>query len=85
LASAANTIGSSCALVPSASRSLSIASSTFEVPVKASPMPFLQRLDAPALPQEAVPPARAEIGDAQISGSAFSRSTLAHILDLARA
>ena len=45
---------------------------------------FLQRLDAPALPQERVPAARAEVGDADV-GKRFSRSTLAHILALARA
>src|SRR3954447_18747004 len=39
LASAAATIGSSCALVPIASRSESIASSTLEVPVNAGPHP----------------------------------------------
>src|SRR6202040_3220453 len=38
-ASAAATIGNSCALVPIASRSLSIASSTLEVPVKDGPRP----------------------------------------------
>src|SRR6478752_2320367 len=40
-ASAAATIGNSCALVPIASRSLSIASRTLEVPVKDGPRPSL--------------------------------------------
>src|SRR6267154_1015857 len=40
-ASAAATIGNSWALVPIASRSLSIASKTFEVPVKDDPSPSL--------------------------------------------
>ena len=61
-----STIGSSCALVPSASRSVSMASSTLEVPVKAAPMPSFSASHAPALPQEGVPPPRAEIGDAQV-------------------
>ena len=43
-----------------------MASSTLLEPMKAFAEPLLQRLDAPALPQEAVPPARAEIGDAQV-------------------
>ena len=44
-----------------------MASSTLEVPVNlVAPEPFLQRLDAPALPQERVPPPRAEIGNPQV-------------------
>src|SRR3954464_2646571 len=76
-ASAAATIGSSCALVPMASRSESIASSTFEVPVKAGPSPSLTPSTphrgprkpapphAPARPQKTVPPPRAELGKPQ--------------------
>ena len=65
-ASAATTIGSSCALVPSG----------FEIGIHGEQHvagagegradAFLQRLDAPALPQEAMAAARAEIGNAQV-------------------
>ena len=66
LASAASTIGSSCALVPSASRSLSMASSTLEVPVKASPMPSFSASTHQRCHRKRMAPARAEVGNADV-------------------
>ena len=57
-------MGSSWALVPMASRSRFLAMRQLEVPAKASPRPSLHGLDRPVLPEEAVPPPGAEIGDA---------------------
>src|SRR6201985_966860 len=83
-ANAAATIGNSCALVPIASRSLSIASSTFEVPVKDGPSPSLTASTHQRCHRK---PCRRRVpkSDSRKPSSLRSRSTLVQSLALARA
>ena len=83
-ASAASTIGSSCALVPIASRSLSIARSTLDDPMKRLPNPSFKASTHQRCHRK---PCRRRVPKSEMtrSGSARSRSTLSHSFALARA